>query len=105
MTSYAVSSRTRVIGIRMALGADGRRVVRLVVKQAFVVAAGGVVAGLLLAAAGARVIESFLFGVGGLDPITFGAACLMFAVITAAACFIPARRASAVDPMVALRAE
>jgi predicted permease len=103
VTSYAVSSRTREIGIRMALGADRARVVRLVVRQGFVLAALGVAGGVAIAAAGARLLESLLFGVRGLDPITFGTACLIFAVITGLASLIPARRAAAVDPMVALR--
>jgi hypothetical protein len=105
VTSYAVSSRTREIGIRMALGADRGRVVRLIVRQAFVLAALGVAAGLLLAAAGARVLESLLFGVRALDPLTFAGACTLFIVITGLACLFPARRAAAVDPMTALRNE
>jgi ABC-type antimicrobial peptide transport system permease subunit len=77
--------------------------VRLVVRQGFVLAALGVAGGVAIAAAGARLLESLLFGVRGLDPITFGTACLIFAVITGLASLIPARRAAAVDPMVALR--
>lgn len=103
VTSYAVSSRTREIGIRMALGADRGSVARLVARQAFVLAALGVTAGVLMAAAGARLLDSLLFGIRSLDPLTFASACLLFAVITAIACFVPARRAAAVDPMGALR--
>jgi ABC-type antimicrobial peptide transport system permease subunit len=105
VTSYAVSSRTREIGIRMALGADRARVVRIVVRQAFVVAALGLAAGVLLAAAGAQLLESLLFGVPGLDPVTFAGACALFVLVTALACIIPARRAAGVDPMTALRNE
>jgi putative ABC transport system permease protein len=105
VTSYSVSNRTREIGIRMALGANRARVMRLVVRQALVLAGFGVGVGLVLAAAGSRLVESLLYGVKGLDPLTFAGACAAFAAITVLACCIPARRAAAVDPMAALRAE
>jgi ABC-type antimicrobial peptide transport system permease subunit len=105
VTSYAVSSRTREIGVRIALGADRGRVMRLVVRQAFVLAGIGVGAGMVIAALGSRVLESLLFGIRPLDPITFAAACGIFAALTVIACYVPARPAAAVDPMVALRAD
>lgn len=105
VTSYAVTSRTREIGIRIALGADRGRVVRLVVRQAFTLAALGIAGGVLLAAAGAQLLESLLFGIRGRDPLTFAAGCTLFVVITAVACFVPARRAAGLDPMTALRNE
>ena len=105
VTSYAVSRRTREIGIRVALGADARDVMRLLLRQGMVLAAVGVVIGLGLAAAGAQLIRSLLYGVSGLDPVTFGAAGLLFAAVALLATWLPARRALAVDPMVALRNE
>ena len=103
VTSYAVSRRTREIGIRIALGADHRSVVRLVLRQGLVLAAIGVAIGTVIAGIGSMALKSLLFGVPGLDPITFGAACLLFAAVTLTASYVPARRASTVDPMVALR--
>jgi predicted permease len=103
VTSYAVSRRTREIGIRVALGADRGRVLRLVLRQGLVLAAIGVGIGIAIAAAGTRLLESLLFGVTGLDPMTFGLACVIFAVVTLLASYIPARRATRVSPMAALR--
>jgi predicted permease len=105
VTSYAVSQRTREIGIRVALGADNKRVMRLMLRQGLVLAGIGVLMGVGLAAAGAQLIRSLLYGISGLDPLTFGAAALVFALIALIASYIPARRALAVDPMVALRNE
>ena len=105
VTSYAVSRRTREIGIRMALGADRRSVLGLVLRQGFVLAAIGVAIGIAIAAAGSRLLESLLFGVRGIDPVTFGGACMLFALVTLAATYVPARRAARVDPMAALRSE
>jgi len=103
VTAYAVSRRTREIGIRIALGADRGRVLRLVLRQGFVLAAIGVAIGVGIAAAGSRLLESLLYGIGGLDPITFAGACALFAAVTLAATYIPARRAMRVDPITALR--
>ena len=105
VTSYAVSRRTREIGIRVALGAEGRDVMRLVLRQGMLLAAVGVAIGLGLAAAGAQVIRSLLYGVSGVDPVTFGVACLLFIAVALVATWLPARRALAVDPMIALRNE
>jgi putative ABC transport system permease protein len=105
VTSYAVSRRTREIGIRMALGADRRSVLRLVLRQGLVLASIGAGIGVVFAAVGSRFLESLLFGIRGLDPLTFGGACLLFAVVTVVASYVPARRAARVDPMVALRNE
>jgi predicted permease len=105
VTSYAVSRRTREIGIRVALGADRGRVLRLVLRQGLVLAAIGVGIGVAIAAAGTRLLESLLFGVTGLDPITFGLACVLFAIVTLLASFLPALRATRVSPMAALRNE
>lgn len=105
VTSYAVSRRTREIGIRIALGADSGRVLRLVLRQGLVMASIGVAIGVVIAGAGSRFLESMLFGVRGLDPVTFVGAYLLFAAVTLVASYVPARRAATVDPMVALRNE
>ncbi len=105
VTAYAVSRRAREIGIRMALGADRRQVLRLVLRQALVLTCIGIVVGAALAAAASRFVESLLFGVPGLDPITFAGASGLFALMTVAASYVPARRAMRVNPVEALRAE
>ena len=105
VTSYSVNRRTREIGIRMALGADRRSVLRLVLRQGLMLTGIGVALGLAAGAAGAQVIRSLLFGVSALDPVAFGAAAALFAVVALAASYLPARRATRVDPMLALRAE
>ncbi len=105
VTSYSVNRRTREIGIRMALGAGRDSVMRLVIRQGVVLTATGVAFGLAGGAAGAQVLRSLLFGVSALDPIAFGGAALLFAAVSLAASYVPARRAMNVDPLVALRAE
>jgi putative ABC transport system permease protein len=105
VTSYSVARRTREIGIRMALGADRATVLRLVIKQGVMLTAGGIVLGLALGAAGAQLLRSLLFGVSALDPIAFGGAAVLFGVVSIAASYFPARRATHVDPMLALRTE
>lgn len=101
---YSVSRRVREIGIRKALGAETNRVVRLVLSQGLVLVGVGGLLGVVLAALGARVLSSMLY-VGSFDPISFGIAFGVLVVVAALANWIPARRASRVDPMVALRAE
>jgi putative ABC transport system permease protein len=105
VTSYSVNRRTREIGIRMALGADRRTLLRLVIRQGVVLTATGVLLGLALGAAAAQLLRSLLFGVSALDPIAFGGAAALFAIVSMAASYLPARRATRVDPMRALRAE
>jgi putative ABC transport system permease protein len=105
VTAYAVSRRTREIGIRIALGADSSAVLRLILRQGLVLAVIGVAIGAGLAAIASRFIESLLFGVRGVDPLTFASAAGLFAVVTLVASYFPARRATKVDPMVALRSE
>ena len=105
VTAYGVTRRAREIGIRVALGAGQGDVMRLVLLQGARLAAVGVALGLCAAAAGARLIQALLYGVGTLDPLTFGGASLLFAVVSLLATYVPARRALAVDPMVALRNE
>jgi putative ABC transport system permease protein len=103
--SYSVTQRTQEIGVRMALGARGRDVLRLVVRQAMALVAVGIVIGLIAAIAFTRVMKSLLFEVSATDPLTFAAISLLLAVIALLACWIPARRAAKVDPMVALKCE
>jgi len=89
----------------MALGAQRGQVLWLVVRESLVLCAAGVLVGLPAAIIGARLLRSMLFGLGPGDPLTFTAALVSIVVVALAASFIPARRASAVDPMVALRCE
>jgi putative ABC transport system permease protein len=103
VTAYRVTSRTREIGVRVALGAQPGDVVRMVLRQGLRLAFSGVAIGLALAVATARLLESLLFGVSSMDPAAFAGSALLFVVIALAACFVPARRAVSVDAMRALR--
>jgi putative ABC transport system permease protein len=103
--AYSVTQRTREIGLRIALGAQPFGVVRLVVCEGMKVALIGICAGLLGALAIGRAISSLVYGVAVDDPSTFAAVAVVLTVIAFAACFLPARRAAKVDPMVALRYE
>ncbi len=103
--AYTVAQRTHEIGIRMALGAQHQDVVRLVAGEGFKLALSGVAIGLAGAAALSRVLESFLFGVGQRDALTFFSVAALLLATALLACYIPARRATKVDPMVALRYE
>lgn len=103
--SFSVRQRSHEMGIRIALGAGRGGILRLVLKQAFELAALGVVIGLVAAVALARLIQSLLYGVGTLDPITFIGAPLFLAAVAVVASYLPALRATRVDPMTALRYE
>lgn len=103
--AYAVERRTREIGVRMALGATRRHVLSLVLGQALLTCTFGVAAGLVGALVLTRLVQSLLFGVSATDPLTFIAVAVVLTGVALAASLIPARRASRVDPMVALRYE
>ena len=103
--AYAVVQRTREIGIRMALGAPRGKVLLLVLRSGALLATLGIALGLAGAAATTRWLQSLLFGVAPLDPTTFSAVSLAFGAVAALASYVPARRATNVDPMVALRSE
>ncbi len=103
--SYSVAQRTHELGIRTALGATRTDVLTLIVRQGLVLVLLGVAIGIPAAVALTRVIASQLFGVTPTDPATFAAASVVFVGIAVLACSIPARRATKVDPLVALRAE
>jgi ABC-type antimicrobial peptide transport system permease subunit len=100
-----VEQRTREIGVRMALGATGGNVVRLVLGQGLAITAAGMALGLAGAFAATRLLNAMLFRLTPLDPLTFVLAPLTLGVVASLAAYLPARRAAMVDPIVALRSE
>jgi putative ABC transport system permease protein len=103
--AHSVAQRTREIGIRMALGADARSVLRMILRQGLVLALTGVLVGLAAAFALTRLMSSVLYGVSATDPLTFLISSVALVGVVLGACFVPARRATKVDPMIALRCE
>jgi putative ABC transport system permease protein len=103
--SYSVTQRSQELGIRMALGARASDVLLLVLKQGMVLAASGAALGVALALLLGRVVSTLLFGVSGRDPLTLAGVSAVLTLVALLACYIPARRAARVDPLVALRCE
>ncbi|AGY60429.1 ABC transporter permease [Gloeobacter kilaueensis] len=103
--SYSVSQRTHEIGVRMALGALPADVLKLVVGQGMLLVLVGVAIGLAGGLVGLQLLSSLLFGIGASDPITFGAVAMLLVLVALVACYLPARRATRIDPAIALRYE
>jgi predicted permease len=103
--SFTTAQRTREIGVRMALGADALAIQRMVLREGSRVIGLGLAGGLVAALAGARLLQTLLFEVRPGDPATVGVVCVMLGVVGLAACYLPARRATRVDPLAALRAD
>lgn len=105
VTAYAVSGRTREIGIRMALGAKRSNVLRMILFEGLALIMTGVLVGLFLSVVATRLMESLLYGVSPTDPLTFISVAALLIIVALLACYVPARKATKVDPMVALRYE
>ena len=103
--SYVVGQRTREIGIRIALGAQRSTVLRLILGEGMKMAMFGIVVGVVAAAGLTRLMSQLIFGVSAADPVTFAAVIIILTTVAFAACFVPARRAMRVDPIIALRSE
>jgi predicted permease len=103
--AYTVARRTREIGIRMALGADGAATLRMILREGLIVTSIGAGLGLALSIVAGKLLSSFLYKVSGADPVVFLAAAILLSAISLLACYLPARNAARVEPMVALRSE
>jgi ABC-type antimicrobial peptide transport system permease subunit len=105
VTAYTVAQRTPEIGVRMALGANAGDVLRLVLRQALILVGVGLATGLMLALALSRLLDSLLFDLSATDPVTYTAIALILGAVALVASWLPARRATRVDPLRALRTE
>ena len=105
LNAYTVARRTREIGIRMALGADASSTLRMILGEGLKVTMVGIAAGLLPAILLGKVLAGFLYDIRSLDPLVLASAPLLLALVALLACYVPARRAARVDPMIALRYE
>jgi putative ABC transport system permease protein len=103
--AYSVAQRTSEIGLRMALGAQPHQVLRLVLRQGMLLALIGAAVGILVALPVARLASGLLYGVSATDPITYAAITLLLMGVALLACYLPARRATRIDPLVALRVD
>jgi ABC-type antimicrobial peptide transport system permease subunit len=101
--AYSVSQRRREIGVRMALGAGENQVALLILRQGMEVVLSGAAVGLVLALLVGRALSRFLYGVSGADPVSIAGATLVLLVVAFGACYLPAKSASQLDPLVALR--
>ncbi len=105
LLSYEVTRRTREIGIRMAIGAQRLDVITMVVRQGVVLSLAGVVCGVAAAFGATRIMNTMLYHVRAMDPMTLAAVSVLLLLVSLVACFLPARRATRVDPLIALRYE
>jgi putative ABC transport system permease protein len=105
VVAYFVGLQTREIGVRLALGARRSDILKLVFRQGLSITLTGIALGLLASLALTRLLSSFLYGVSAMDLLTFVGVATLLAIVSLLACYVPARRASKVDPMVALRYE
>jgi ABC-type antimicrobial peptide transport system permease subunit len=105
LMSHSVARRTNEIGIRMALGAERRDIVRMVLRESLIIVAIGIAAGVATTLAVGRLIRTMLFGLAPTDMLTIGSAILTMLVVSTIASYFPARRASRIDPMTALHYE
>jgi putative ABC transport system permease protein len=103
--NYSVALRTRELGLRLAVGAQPRQVLLLVLKQGLLLTIAGVILGLAAAFALTRLLSGLLFGVAAVDVTTFATISLLLVVVSLLACYLPARRAMRIDPLTALRYE
>src|SRR6202030_124688 len=103
--SYLVNERTHEIGIRLALGAERRTILQMLLRYGFGLAITGATVGLICALLVSNLMVGALYGIRAIDPMTFGIAIVVFIAVALLACYLPARRGTKVDPMVALRCE
>jgi predicted permease len=105
VVAYSVGNRTREIGIRMALGAERTHVLKMVLREGMVLAGSGVALGVIMAFIMTRLLQGFIYGISATDPLTFAGVALVMILVAVAACYLPASKATTIDPNIALRYE